>query len=347
MINNNASTNSGKKKSNSMIQKQKNNNGNNNNVVMNNNNNNHGSVISNNNNNMPIPQSHQQPHINKQTQSLLQKANNYYNTNQHPNNPNIHPLNNPFNPSFAPTFSSPYPSPQSEPLSPNINIQQNMQQMNQQNIQSVNQQNNMQQISGQPQFAMPYNSTQPIAFPVVPFWTACPLPFNPVYYPQMVVPAFTQQFQFGPELLKPAPRQTKSEMNNNPTLEYERQLQDLKIQLQKTQKESEYLHQKLETAKREFNNNNNSEEQYEILTNSPPNGSEHLIQNSGNFHHLNESNINLNLNQSMNQQQSAQNQNVVMSNNPSLDWIDNILIGDSLDKSLDIDLDDLMQMDGV
>eukprot|EP01090_Pellita_catalonica_P019994 TRINITY_DN6955_c0_g1_i1.p1 TRINITY_DN6955_c0_g1~~TRINITY_DN6955_c0_g1_i1.p1 ORF type:complete len:399 (+),score=62.96 TRINITY_DN6955_c0_g1_i1:98-1294(+) len=45
-----------------------------------------------------------------------------------------------------------------------------------------------------------------IAYPVVPFWTGCPLPFSPMSYPQVVIPQGNYpsiQYPIGPQMLRP------------------------------------------------------------------------------------------------------------------------------------------------
>ncbi|KAL6077841.1 BZIP domain-containing protein [Balamuthia mandrillaris] len=67
-----------------------------------------------------------------------------------------------------------------------------------------------QQTARQPQPSSASHPQYPpiIQFPVVPFWTACPLPFSPLAYPQMIIPpnlaaAVQQQHPIGPQLLRP------------------------------------------------------------------------------------------------------------------------------------------------
>lgn len=60
--------------------------------------------------------------------------------------------------------------------------------------------------------AQPTEQTLPTGFPpyvqypFLPFWTACPLPFSPLAYPQIIIPpAMATPQPVGPQLLRPVP----------------------------------------------------------------------------------------------------------------------------------------------
>eukprot|EP01089_Gocevia_fonbrunei_P017236 TRINITY_DN5528_c0_g1_i1.p1 TRINITY_DN5528_c0_g1~~TRINITY_DN5528_c0_g1_i1.p1 ORF type:complete len:343 (+),score=84.54 TRINITY_DN5528_c0_g1_i1:85-1113(+) len=107
-------------------------------------------------------------------------------------------------------------------------------------------------------------------YPGVPFWTACPLPFAPWNYPQMVLPPHTlQQLPVGPELLRPASENLikgQREIEPVPTdplakrasrqwaspSQYEEEINNLKLQLQASENTSRILKERLEASKEEL-----------------------------------------------------------------------------------------------